>query len=53
MDKPYVYTGLGLMPLRDYLEIRASDAGYRSYKEAYDKGWRCFNYEHITPQDLE
>lgn len=52
MENLYVYTGLGLIDLKEYLEIRAVDAGYGSYTEAYEDGWRCSRYEHITPKDL-
>ena len=44
-----VLTGFGFMDVRDYLNIRASDAGYGSYKLAYEAGWRLRGYEYVEP----
>lgn len=53
VNKIFVQTGLGRMSLREYLELRAHDSGYRSgYTEAYKNGFRVKGYEDIVPEDL-
>ncbi len=51
-SKRYVSTGLGNIPLKDYLDIKSSDAGYGSYGEAYDRGFRVIGYEDVSPESL-
>ena len=48
----YIQTGIGRIPLKDFLEIKAGDAGYPSYRVAYENGFRAKGYEDVTPEDL-
>ena len=44
-----ILTGIGYMDIKDYLNLRACDAGYGTYAVAWEAGWRCFGYENVQP----
>ena len=35
-----ILTGIGYMDIKDYLNLRACDAGYGTYAVAWEAGWR-------------
>lgn len=48
-----IKTNMGKIPVQDYLEMKAYEYGYDSYKELYQDGCRITGYEKISPQLME